>query len=435
MNCELIIKGKYIATMDENSTIIENGMIVVQNKTIIAISSQKEISRYNAGQIIDAGNSIVMPGMINTHTHAAMSYFRGLADDMELDEWLTGHIWPKEAKCVNADFVENASELGCLEMIKAGITCFNDMYFFEEETAEVARAFGIRAVVGEGIIDFPTPSCKNPEQAIDITINLIKKYKEDELIKAAFAPHSIYTCKKENLEKIKQLAGQYCAIIHIHLSETKKEFDETLGKYQLTPTQYLDSFNFLNERVVASHCVWLDENDLKILSEANVKIAHNPISNLKLISGIAPILEASEKHKITVGLGTDGPASNNTLDLFTEMRIAALMHKIKNNDPVALAAKQIVKMATISGAKCLSMDKDIGSIEIGKKADIITINLNQPHLQPIYDIYSHLVYCANAGDVHNVVINGRVIMKDRKMADIDEEKIIENAKIFKENLK
>lgn len=429
--CDLIIKGKYILTMNDKAEIIEDGAIIVQDKKIIAIDTQKNIvDKYQTDEIIDAGNSIIMPGLINAHTHVPMSYFRGLADDLQLDEWLNKHIWPQEAKHVKPEFVKKSTELGCLEMIKAGVTCFNDMYFFEEEVAEVVKNFGMRAVVGEGIIDFPTPSCAKPKLAIEKTINLIEKFKDDELMKVAFAPHSIYICQKEILEQIKDLALKHNTLVHIHLSETKKEYDEALSKYQLTPTQYLDSFGFLNKNVVAAHCVWLNDNDLKILADAGVKIAHNPISNMKLVSGMARIEEAGKKYNIVVSLGTDGVASNNTQDLFTDMRVAALMHKIKNEDASAATAEDIVKMATINGAKTLNWDDKIGSLEVGKQADLITINLDQPHLQPIYNLYSHLVYCVNAGDVNDVVINGQVVIRDRKLKNVDEEKILEEAKKF-----
>lgn len=432
--CDLIIKGKYVITTNNNSEIIKDGAVAIDKEKIVSIGNGKVIeNNFQAEEVVDAGNSIIMPGLINAHTHVAMSYFRGLADDLGLDEWLEKHIWPAEAKYVKPDFVEKSTELGCLEMIKAGITCFNDMYFFEERTAEVVKKIGMRAVLGEGILDFSTPSCKTPAETIAKTVGLINKYRDDGLIHIAFAPHAIYTCSGKTLKEVKEKAGDN--LIHIHISETKKERDDSIKKCGKTPVQYLDAIKFLDKNVVAAHCVWVDEKDLEVLAEKNVKIVHNPISNMKLASGMAPILSAYKKHKITVALGTDSAASNNTQDLFTDMRVAALMHKISNEDPVALSAEEIVKMATINGARALGWDAQIGSLTIGKQADIITIDLDQPHLQPIYNPYSHLVYCANAGDVSDVVINGKIIMRNRKLVDIDEEKIITEAKNFSEQMK
>lgn len=429
---DLIIKGRYLLTMNNNLEVVEEGAVVVKDGKILAIGKSTAIvQEFVAKEMIDAGNNIVMPGMINLHTHVAMSYFRGLADDLKLDEWLTKYIWPAEAKNVNQKFVKWSGMLGCLEMVKSGVTCFNDMYFFEEELAMVAKKIGIRAVLGEGILDFSTPSCQTPEDAINKTINLIDQYKNDDLINITFAPHSIYTCSEELLKVVKDKAEEYESLIHIHLSETKKELEDSLVKYNSTPTKYLDTLGLLSKKLIAAHGVWLNEGDLELLSAKSVKIAHNPISNLKLVSGIAPMLDAYKKHKITVGFGTDGVASNNTQDLFTDMRVAALMHKITNEDPMAFPARDIVSMATIECARSLCLDNLIGSIEVGKLADIITINLNKPHLQPIYDPYSHLVYCANAGDVDDVVVNGRVIMRKRKVINADEEEILAAAKAFK----
>ena len=429
---DLIVSGKYLLTMDNDLKVLKNGAIAINDSKILAVDELMIIKKeFEADEVINAKNSIVLPGMINTHTHVAMSYFRGLADDLGLDEWLNKHIWPAEAKNVNCEFVKKSSELGCLEMIKSGVTCFNDMYFFEEETAKVAKGFGMRAIIGEGILDFPTPSCVNPEKALAASLSQIEKYKNDDLISVAFAPHSIYTCNRELLIKIKKLADENNVNIHIHLAETKKELDECQQQFGKTPVQYLDEIGFLGSNVIAVHSVWLDKIDLRILKEKQVKISHNPISNMKLSSGTAPILEALQKHKIVVGLGTDSAASNNTQDLFTDMRAAALIHKISNEGPIALSAEDIVKMATIDGAKVLGMEKKIGSLEVGKQADIITINLDKPHLQPIYNPYSHLVYCANAEDANDVIIGGKLVMRERKVINVNEAEIVAAAKNFK----
>lgn len=427
MHCDLIIKGKYLLPMDSDLSVIRDGMVAVEKNNIVAIGKEKNLKgEYKAKETIDAGNSIVLPGLINAHTHAAMAYFRGLADDLPLNEWLNNHIWPAEAKLVKPDFVRKSSELACLEMIKSGITCFNDMYFFQEITAEISEKAGMRMMAGEGILDFSTPSCKAPDEAVAKTIELIEKFKDSELIGVAFAPHSVYACGENVLLKIKELAKEYDLPVHIHLSETKKEVEDCENKRGRTPAEYLDEIGFLSDRVIAVHSVWLSEKDLEIYKNRGVKAVHCPISNMKLASGIAPVPEMPEKG-ITAGLGTDSAASNNTLDLFSDMRACALLHKVNKLNPTALSAREVVRMATINGAKVLNLDKKIGSLEAGKRADIIAINLNKPHLAPIYDPYSHIVYCVSARDVEDVVINGEIVMKNREVKTIDEERVLGEA--------
>ncbi len=427
MRCDLIIKGKYVLPMDPDLSIIKDGMVAVEKNNIIAVGEEKELkNKYEAREIIDAGNGIIMPGLINTHTHAAMAYFRGLADDLPLDEWLNNRIWPAEAKFVKPDFVRKSSELACLEMIKSGVSCFNDMYFFQEITAKVAEKAGMRMTAGEGILDFPTPSCKTPDEAMAKTIELAEKFKNSELISIAFAPHSVYACGRDVLIKIKELAEEYNLPVHIHLSETKKEVEDCENKHGRPSVEYLDEIGFLSDRVIAVHGVWLSEKDLEIYKNRGVKASHCPISNMKLASGIAPVPEMLEKG-ITVGLGADGVASNNTLDLFSDMRACALLHKVSKLNPTVLSAREVVRMAAINGAKVLNLDKKIGSLKAGKRADIITINLDKPHLAPIYDPYSHLVYCASAQDAEDVIINGKIVMRNRVIKTIDEEKVLREA--------
>ncbi len=425
MKCDLIVKGKYILPIDEKLTVIKDGFVAVLKNKIAAVGKVEKIKNYQAKEFIDADNSIIMPGLINTHTHAAMAYFRGLADDLPLDIWLNRHIWPAEAKYVNAEFVKRAGELACLEMLKAGVTSYNDMYFFGQAMAEPAIKSNLRAFIGISILDF-----KNPEAGIKEAIALAKEYKNNEFIKIILAPHAIYTCSKDNLLKIKAVTEAEDLRIHIHVSETKKEVEDSEKAYGKTPVEYLDELGLLSEKLTAAHSVWLSDNDLKIYKNRGVRVAHCPISNMKLASGAAPLKQMMELG-ITVGLGTDGAASNNTLDLFSDMRACALLHKVNNYDPTAISAKEIVKMATIDGAKVLGEEKEIGSLEIGKKADIITINLDKPHLTPIYDPYSHLIYCVNGEDVENVIVNGKIIMKNREVKTLDEEKILKQAGEFK----
>lgn len=431
MKCDLLVKGRYILPMDEKLSIIENGAVLITGNKIVDLGKASTLeTKHSTKEILDSGNSIIMPGLINTHTHAAMSYLRGLADDLPLNEWLEKHIWPVEAKVFSPKYVGKASRLAILEMVKAGTTMFSNMSFFEEVTGRVAQQAGIRALVAGGILNFPTPSAKTPVEALDNSEKQIKEFQNFELVKVAVAPHSIYTCDKEILLKANELANKYDARIHIHISETKKEVDDSNNEHGMSPVKYLDKLALLSDRVMAAHSVWLDDDDLGIFKNRDVKVSHNPISNLKLASGVAAIPKMLEKG-IVVGLGTDGAASNNTLDLFTEMRTAALMHKGYNLDPTVVNSQTVVKMVTINGARVLGIEDKIGSLEVGKRADIITINLDKPHLTPIYDPYSHLVYCANGSDVANVIINGIIIMKDRIVKTIDEEKVLRQAKDFK----
>jgi len=429
-NSDLIIKGKYVLPIDADLNIIKDGMVAVSGNKILAVGRAEDLkNQYSADEIIDCGNSIVMPGLINTHTHAAMAYFRGLADDLPLDEWWFKHIRPAEINFVKPKFIKKASELACLEMIKSGITFFNDMYYFSEATAEVCNQVGIRAMLSDAIIDFPAPSYKNADEAISLFKVFYNKYKDDELINISIQPHAIYTCCKKTLVKTKELAQEFNVPVHIHISETKKEVDDCKKQHGKSPVEYLDEIGLLSDKVIAAHSVWLGDNDLEIYKNRGVKVSHCPISNMKLASGIAPVPKML-KQGIAVGIGTDGAASNNTLDLFSEMRACSLLHKASNLDPTVVSLKEIVKMATINGAKVLGLDDKIGSLAAGKRADIVTINLDKPHLIPIYDPYSHLVYCVEPQDVENVVINGRVLMRDRGVKTIDEGKVLREAQNF-----
>lgn len=424
MKCDLIIKGKYVLPMDESLAVIKDGAVVVVGQNIEKVGKAEELGKkYKAKKVIAAGNSIIMPGLINTHTHAAMTYFRGLADDLPLDIWLNQHIWPAEAKYVNAEFVKKSGELTCLEMIKSGTTCFNDMYFFGQEIlAEAVAEAGLRALLGLDL--------KIPGYSVERVIELAKQFKGSELVKIALAPHSVYVCARDILEKVKQAAEAENLRVHIHVSETKKEVEDCKKAWGKTPVEYLDELGLLSNKLMAAHSVWLSNSDLEIYKNRKVKVAHCPISNMKLASGVAPLKRMLEMN-ITVGLGTDGAASNNTLDLFSDMRACALLHKVTNLNPAVVSAREVVQMATVNGAKVLGREKEIGSLEAGKKADIITIDLDKPHLTPIYDPYSHLVYCVNSEDVENVIVNGKIIMENRQVKTLDEEKILAKAGRFK----
>lgn len=425
MQCDLVIRGKYILPMDERLSIIKDGFVAVSENKIVAVGPGSEIADYQAEETIDAGNSIIMPGLINTHTHAAMAYFRGLADDLPFGVWLNERIWPAEAKYVSEQFVARSGELSCLEMIKSGTTCFNDMYFFGQAMAELAIRSNLRTLIGITVVNF-----KNLDQTLKEAVELSGQYKNNEYIKITLAPHSVYACSRDTLEKVKQTAEANDLRVHIHVSESEKEIIDCKKTHDKSPVEYLDELGLLTDKLIAAHSIWLSDSDLEIYKSREVSVAHCPVSNMKLTAGIAP-LNKILKLGIAVGLGTDGAASNNTLDLFADMRVCALLHKINNFDPTVVNARELIQMATINGAKVIGLDKEIGSLEIGKKADIITIDLNKPHLSPLYDPYSHLVYCANGADVENVIVNGKIIMRNRQVKTLDEEKILRQAREFK----
>jgi 5-methylthioadenosine/S-adenosylhomocysteine deaminase len=431
-NFDLIIKARYVLPMDANFSVIKDGAICVKDNEIAAIGKSEKICKdKDAQEIIDAGNAVILPGLVNAHAHSAMSYFRGIADGLPLNAWLKEHIWPLEAKFIAPEFVRQSSELACLEMAKSGVTAFADMYFFENILAEVSERAGMRILIGEAILDFKSPSAKTPDEAIARTLEYKAAYSGNELVRVSLAPHSIYACSKDLLKVVKELSSAHDLPVQIHLAETQEEERDASVKFSMSPVEYLDSLGILSKRTLASHCIWLDEEDLDILASRGVKIVHNPISNLKLGSGIAPIPDFLEKGA-AVSLGTDGAASNNTLDLWIEMRAAALIHKGIRHDPTAVTAHEIVKMATLGGAQALGLDNLTGTLEQGKRADFIVVNLDKPHLAPLYDIYSHLAYSACASDVQDVIINGKIVVRKGCVKTLDEEKIMSEARSWKE---
>jgi 5-methylthioadenosine/S-adenosylhomocysteine deaminase len=427
---DLLITGGTIVTMDGDRRILENGYVVVQGDTIAMVGSgYPNVGKGTivAKQTIDARGALILPGFVNGHTHAAMSLLRGLHDDVTLDDWLRKYIFPAEAKNVTEDFVRWGTRLGAAEMIRGGITTFADMYYFEDAVAEETKAAGMRGVLGETFIDFPAPDNKTNAAMLEYTEKFLKRWQNDPLIHAAPAPHSIYTCSAKTLQDSAALARKYHAPILIHVAEMKKELDDSLKQNGMTPVQYLDKLGILGPDVLAAHCIFVDEKDRKILADRQVGCVHNPSSNMMLASGVAPVIE-ERAAGVAVGLGTDGPAgSNNDLDLMEEMDLAAKLQKITRMDPRALGAKTVVEMATIEGAKALHMEKQIGSLETGKKADIILIGLEEPNAVPMYDIYAQLAYALKASDVKTVVIGGRVVMRDRKLLTLNEPEILAKA--------
>ena len=429
---DMLVAGGTVVTMNAERRIIEDGAVAVNGDTIVAVGSRTSIeAKYTATQTINAGGKLVLPGFINGHTHVPMTLLRGLRDDVTLDEWLRKYIFPAEAKNVTEEFVRWGTRLAAAEQIRGGVTTFADMYYFEDAIAEETKAVGIRGVLGETILDFPAPDNKSNAAMLEYTEKFLKHWQGDALIHAAVAPHSIYTCSQKTLQDSAALARKYSAPILIHVAEMKKELDDSRAKNGTTPVQYLDKLGILGPDIVAAHCIFVDEADRKILAQRQVGCVHNPSSNMMLASGVAPVIE-ERAAGVAVGLGTDGTAgSNNDLDLMEEMDLAAKLQKITKMDPQALGAKAVVEMATIEGARALHMEKEIGSLEAGKKADLILIGLDAPNAVPMYDIYAPLAYALKGSDVETVIIGGRVVMRDKKLLTVDEPAVIAKAREFK----
>jgi 5-methylthioadenosine/S-adenosylhomocysteine deaminase len=437
VSVDLLVTGGTIVTMDPSRRILEDGFIAVRGDEIVAVGSGASASlRFapkgiDAKLKIDAHGKLILPGFINGHTHVPMTLLRGLRDDVTLEEWLTKFVFPAEAKNVTEEFVRWGTRLAAAEQIRSGVTTFADMYYFEDAVAEETKAAGMRGVLGETILDFPAPDNKTNDAMLEYAEKFLKRWQGDPLIHAAVAPHSIYTCSQKTLQDSATLARKYNAPILIHVGETKKELNDSREKNGTTPVQYLDKLGILGPDVLAAHCVWVDETDRKILAQRQVGCVHNPSSNMMLASGVAPVIE-ERAAGIAVGLGTDSPAgSNNDLNLMEEMDLAAKLQKITKMDPRALGAKAVVEMATIDGARALHMEKEIGSLETGKKADLILIGLDAPNAVPMYDVYAQLAYALKGSDVETVIIGGRVVMRDRKLLTVDEPSVIAKAKEFK----
>jgi 5-methylthioadenosine/S-adenosylhomocysteine deaminase len=430
---DLLITGGTVVTMDADRRILENGYVIIKGDTIVAVG--EGLARMPNGPIfakqsIEAKGALVLPGFINGHTHVPMTLLRGLHDDVTLDDWLRKYIFPAEAKNVTEDFVRWGTRLAAAEQIRSGVTTFADMYYFEDAVAEETKAAGMRGVLGETLLDFPAPDNKTNAAMLEYTEKFLKRWQNDPLIHAAAAPHSIYTCAQKTLQDSAALARKYRAPILMHVAEMKKELDDSLKQNGLTPVQYLEKLGILGPDVLAAHCIFVDEKDRKILADRQVGCVHNPSSNMMLASGVAPVIE-ERAAGIAVGLGTDGPAgSNNDLDLMEEMDLAAKLQKITKMDPRALGAESVVEMATIEGAKALHMEKQIGSLETGKKADIILISLDEPNAVPMFDIYAQLAYALKGSDVETVVIGGRVVMRDKKLLTLNEPEILAKAREY-----
>ena len=423
-----IWSGRYVITMDAQRHVIQNGAVAIRADRIVGVGTKAEIdARFQPKQRLDRPDAILAPGLINTHTHAAMTLLRGVADDLNLQDWLNKFIFPAESKNLSRDYVRWGTRLGALEMLLGGTTTFTDMYYFEDVVAEVAKEAGIRGVLGETIIGFPVADAKTPADSLRFTETYLQRFRNDPLVTPAVAPHAIYTNSDETLKAARALANKYHVPLLIHVAETKKENDDEMAKRRMTAVKALDTLGVFNGRTVAAHCVWVNAADRAILKARGVGVAHCPSSNMKLASGVAPVV-AMRAMGIAVGLGPDGPAgSNNDFNMFEEMDLAAKLAKVTSLDPQALPAKAAMEMATIDGARVLGLEKEIGSLEPGKRADLIEVRLDRPNAVPVYDPVSQMVYALKADDVRDVMVNGKPIVRDAKILTLDEPQILQKA--------
>lgn len=425
IRADLLISGGLVLTFGGDKEILENGAVAVAEDRIIAVGEASGLGRrIGANEVLNASGCLVMPGLINLHTHAAMTCFRGLADDLPLQQWLHEHIFPAEALYLSEETVYWATLLAVVEMIKSGTTTFCDGYFYEDGAARAVVDSGIRAVLAQGVIDFPAPGKPDPRINLKAAEAFVLSWrgKSSRLDTSIFC-HSPYTCSPETLIGAKEICREHRVLFQTHLAETQAESAETQQRYGRRPVAHLEALGLLDANTLCHHAVWVNEREIELLAHSSVGVSHNPESNMKLASGVAP-LPRMLADGVNVGLGTDGCASNNNLDMFQEMDTAAKLHKVHQGDPALSSALEIAAMATCGGAAALGMTPVLGSLEPGKKADIIIIDLNQPHLTPLYEPCSHLVYAARGADVRDVVIGGRVVMRQRHLEGIDEEEIM-----------
>jgi len=433
---DAIWSARWVVTMDTQRRVIPNGAVAVSGDHIVDVGPRAEIDRnYRATARLDRPDAILTPGLINTHTHAAMSLFRGVADDMKLQDWLEKVIFPAEARNVDREFVRWGTRLALLEMALSGTTTYTDMYYFEDAVAQETKQAGMRGVLGETVIGFPAPDFKTPQATLAFTEQFLKEYAKDPLVVPAVAPHAIFTNSNESLQAARRLADRYQKPLIIHLDETKTEHNDALRDRKMTPTAALNSLGVLNGWTLGAHGVWLTDADLQILKAHGTGLAHNPSSNMKLASGVAPVVKILALG-IPMGLGTDGAAgSNNDVNMMEEMDLASKLQKVSTGDPQALPAQTAFEMATILGAKALRMDNLIGSLEKNKRADMIFVSTASAHATPLYNVYSQLVYALKGSDVTDVMVNGRSIVRDRKMLTLDSRMVLAKAAEYQEKVK
>lgn len=424
---DIIIKNGYILTMDPAQDDIKRGVVVIEDGIITQVS---ESTDETADTVIDAKGGVVMPGLVNTHTHAGMTLFRGYADDLTLPDWLENHIWPAEAQLTDNDLYIG-TKLACLEMIRSGTTAFVDMYIHVDKVARAVEESGMRAALSYGMIDLGDET--RAESELKEGRRFVKEWngRADGRITTMYGPHAPNTCSREFLMKVKEQAKQDNAKIHIHVLETEAELNQMKEQFGMCSVNMLDEIDFLDNDVIAAHCVWLSDGDMDILNERGVNVSHNPVSNMKLASGIAPVPKMLARG-VNISLGTDGCASNNNLNMFEEMKTAALLHKVDTSDPTVLPAQQVLEMATINGARAMGISS--GMLKVGCMADVIIVDMDKPHLTPRYNVASHLVYSASGADVRTTIVNGKVLMDDYKVLSMDKQTVMEKAKDAASNL-
>ena len=434
-NASIIISASWIFTSNSEGQLLSDYSIVIENDKIIDLVPQDKVfDEYEANDTYQLTDHILIPGLINTHTHAAMSLFKGFADDLPLQDWLNDYIWPAEKEFINSSFVKDGSILALSEMIKSGVTTFNDMYFFPDATAEAVIELGVRSNIGLVVLDFPTNYATDPEDYLLKGFEFRDKWRNEELITTSIAPHAPYSVSDEAFTLINTYSEELSINIHTHLHETQWEIEDSIEKYGITPVQRLNNLGIIGPSLMAVHCVHLNDQDMATLAKNKVSIVHNPSSNMKLGSGIADIAKML-KQNLNISLGTDSSASNNRLDMMEEMRLAALLIKGSTKSPELFSANEAIKMATINGAKALGLESIIGSIEKNKKADLVAIDLNSIENQPIYNPLTTFVYSSSRSDVSYVWIDGEIKLKDKKLVKIDEKRIIQLAKKWQRKLK
>jgi len=432
---DVIITGGTVVTMDSGLRVIEGGAVAIRGERIVDVGTSAEIAaKYTARRSVNASGKVVMPGLINTHTHVPMVLFRGIADDLVLMEWLQKYIFPAEAKNVDEQFVRWGTRLGCLEMIQGGTTTFVDMYYFEDAIAEEASKAGMRAVLGETLIDFPAPDNKTWDAAVGYMEKFAARWKGNALITPAVAPHAPYTVSTDHLKQTHSISERLSIPLVIHVAEDQAEVKTIQERYKASSVAYLDSIGLLDSRVIAAHMVWPTAEDIATLAKRSVGVGHCPQSNMKLAAGAAPVPQML-KAGVAVGLGTDGSASNNDVSMWEEIDTAAKLHKLISKDPTTINAREALEMATIRGAKAIHQDKEIGSLENGKRADIIVVDIQSTHQIPVYNVYSQLVYATKASDVETVLINGKIVMDNRRVLTIDERAVRAKANEYRDRIK
>lgn len=436
---DLNLKNAIIVTMDEKFQVFEPGALALSDDQIVAVGHEADLlNEYDAVETIDCEAKVLLPGLINAHTHVPMTLLRGLADDLRLDVWLLGYMMPVEREFVSPEFVRLGTKLACAEMIKNGVTCFADMYYFEDDIAEATAEVGMRALPGQSVMKFPAPDASSFEEALIRAEEFIKKWKGHPLIIPTLAPHAVYSTTPEILEACSELAKKYDVPLHIHISETLNEVEDLREEQGMPVVPYVKKFGILETKMIAAHCVHIDEGEMRSLQHANAGVAHNPSSNMKLASGFAPISRMLELN-LNVGIGTDGPASNNDLDMIEEMRLATFIAKNFTGDPTALPAKQTLAMGTCIGAKALHIDHLTGSLEAGKKADLILIDLKPLHNSPRFKrdpngIYAQIIFASKATDVTDVMVNGKWLMQSRQLTTINEAELLKEGNLLAEKI-